>query len=462
MDPNPNEVITEPVGIQGEHEQTAQQAPPAVAAVSSSSAAQVLQCSLSHQILTLIGITFLFFELVFLTFYFDKFWFSIDLSMLGVIAILILCFVAHFVLKVLESKQACELLSFLLKGKPAIAYRKWIRTSDDGFAFGIKHIRWDAVDEMELSWFGNLIVKSRLVCGPSQKTPDVLIKIPFGIADNAAQVRFLDVARAKRPNLVINDKLKKVDAVLAKGAHITQIATAAIMSFVLLDVGYASFYYLELLKNLYLAETSLLASETATDAAALQQYERAENLRTHPLPLSWVTGKFLGSSSVAAGLCIQRAKVLWLLGRKEEALQLAEKSFEYSPTSLRHRLYKTRLLAQQGKRDEARTELGKLIEEHKSALLPRLYVLALEKESEHPPDGRESAEYENQLAACYAETFGEEPYWPPGGNRFFTELWFSDDLRFLMDRFLDAQPNMKRVLEKASELEKKNATTSDK
>lgn len=428
---------------------------------SSANKRDALACSLSHQILTLIGFSFVCFEIVFLTFYFDKFWFSLDLSMLGVIAILILCFCTHFFLKFFESNKACSMMFFLFKGKPPVPYRRWICLSDDGFTFGIKHIRWDAVDEMELSWFGNLIVKSRMLCGAQQKDPDVIIKLPFGIADNATQIRFIEQARAKRPQVILNKKLLKVDATLAKGAQITQIATAAIMSFVLLDVGYASFYYLELLKNLYLAETRLLQTKNAADPEAVNLFERAENLRQHPLPISWVTGKFLNSSTVAAGLCIERAKVLWLLGKKDEALQLAEKSFEYAPTSLRHRLYKARLLVESGKPDQARVELDKLIEQKESALLPRLYLLAL-AESPELKNPSPNKEYENQLAACYAETFGEEPYWPPGGNRFFTELWYSEDLRFLMDRFLSAQPDMERVLQKATELEKTKGLQSKK
>lgn len=331
----------------------------------------------------------------------------------------------------------------------------------DGFTFGIKHIRWDAVEELELSWFGNLIVKSRMICGTQQKDPDVIIKLPFGIADNATQIRFLEQARAKRPQVILNKKLLKVDATLAKGAQVTQIATAAIMSFVLLDVGYASFYYLELLKNLYLAETRLLTTKNAADPEAVHLFERAENLRKHPLPISWVTGKFLNSSTVAAGLCIERARLSWLLGKRDEALQLAEKSFEYAPTSLRHRLYKARLLVESGKPDQARAELDKLIEQKESALLPRLYLLAL-AESPQVRNPSPNKEYENQLAACYAETFGEEPYWPPGGNRFFTELWYSEDLRFLMDRFLSAQPDMERVLQKAKELEKTKGSQAKK
>lgn len=411
-------------------------------------------CSLSHQILTLIGVTFLFFELVFLTFYFDKFWFSFDLSMLGVIAILLLCLFSHFLLKVLESKQACSMLSFLTKGKPLVAYRKWIRTNHDGMTFGAKHVRWEAIDELQLTWFGNLIVKSRMVCGNEQRDPDVLIKIPFGVADNTTQIQFLNIVREKRPQVVLDNKLSKIDATLAKGAQITQIATAAIMSFVLLDVGYASFYYLELLKNLYLADTTLLQSKNSNDQEALRLFQRAETLRSNPLPISWVTSKFLNSSTVAAGLCIERARVLWLLGKKEEALQLCEKSFEYAPSSLRHRLYKTRLLVEDGKANEARAELDKLIAKKEDALLPRLYLLALSMSTNKEQASQQSTsqEYENQLAACYAETFGDEPYWPPGGNRFFTELWFSEDLRFLMDRFLNSQPNMERVLQKAEDL----------
>lgn len=395
-----------------------------------------LHTTISHQILTLLSTAFLLFELVFLTFYFEQSWFGIDLIVFGLPAVLACVLLTHFLLIGAESNLSCRLFGFIFKGKPPLAYKKWLRLENDGIVFGTKHLRWEALDELELTMLGNLVVKSRLLCGAQALHPDKVLKFPFGITDFSTQDLFLAAAKEKKDSIIFNERLSKGRASnLRKGAQATQLMSAAIMSLLLLDVGYSSFYYLELLKNYYLAETELLEGKTKE---AAKHFERAEELRLHPLAISWVSAKFLGSSNVAAGIWEQRSHILYLQGKKEEAVEDSRKAVIVSPSNLRHRLYLTRLLVETNKLSEARENLEKLMEEHKHSFMPRLYILAMTKE-QAKDNSRMAQEYKTQLDACYEDTYDAEPHWPPGGNRYFMELFYSDDSRFLLDRFLETK-----------------------
>lgn len=398
-----------------------------------STQAIVLRTSLSHQILTLVGASFLCFEFCFLYLYFDPFWFGVDLSTLGLVAILASLVLAHMILFLLETKFATRWLSFIFKGKPACFYRKWITLEADAFTVGVKRVRFDCIDELELSWFGNLIVKSRTLCGKEAEQPDIVVKFPFAAATFATQEQFLQAAKDHNSELVLNKKLgADRNAVWQKGTQVTQLFTAGLMSLLLLDVGFSSFYFLELLKNYYLSETDLL-SGAAQEAE--KHFQRAEQLREHPLPISWVSGKFLNNSSVAAGIWEQRARVLWLQGKRQEAIEDSVKAIKEAPTNLRHRLYQTRLLEADDRVGESKEQLEQILKDHKHSLLPRLYILAISKDREKNAD-RTKLEYKTQLDYCFEDTFEQEPQWPPGGNRHFMELLYSDDIIFLLDRFL--------------------------
>lgn len=402
-----------------------------------------LPTTISHQILTLVGSAFICFELIFLTMYFEQSWFPVDLIAYGLPSILCCVIFAHFLLLFAESNLSCRWLSFIFKGKPPVAYKKWLRLEDDSIVYGIKHLRWEALDELELTFMGNLVVKSRLLCGSHSKQPDKVLKFPFGIADFATQDRFLAIAKQKKKQIEFNRRLSKGRATnLQKGAQATQLMTAGIMTLLLLDVGFSSFYYLELLKNYYLAEIDLLAGQTKD---ANLHFVRAEDLRQHPLPFSWVSAKFLGSSNVAAGIWEQRSRILWLQNKKEEALEDSRKAVKESPSNLRHRLYLTRLLVETNNLSEARENLEKILEEHKHSFMPRLYILAITK-SQNNNAPRIAQEYKTQLDACYEDTYDAEPHWPPGGNRYFMELFYSDDTRFLLDRFLGTTYNRPKAI----------------
>ncbi len=388
------------------------------------------KASISHQILTLVGAGFLCFEFIFLYMYFDSFWFAVDLSTYGLITILIAVAIAHCLLTFAESDFFANRMFLLLKGRPGAVYRKWIKLEKDFLVFGVRRVNLSTIDELELSWFGNLIVKTRTICGAAAKQPDVVLKIPFAAGSFAAQEELLRRIRAHRPELVVNKKLKERNVTWQQGTQITQLVTAGLMTLLLLDVGFSSFYYLELLKHFYLAETALLLNHT-DDANA--HFLRAEQLRTHPLPVSWVSSKFLKSSTVAAGIWEQRARILWLQGKHEEALDNSKKSVAEAPTNLRHRLYQTRLLEAENKVGDSDEQLEQILKDHKHSLLPRLYLLAIAKQRN--PDSL-SAKYKEQLDKCYEDTFENEPQWPPGGNRHFVELFYSDDVIFLLDRYL--------------------------
>ncbi|MBX9725552.1 MAG: tetratricopeptide repeat protein, partial [Candidatus Obscuribacterales bacterium] len=323
----------------------------------------LLQSSMAHQILTLIGFAFICFEVVFIELYFDNFWFGLDLSMLGIPAILAAVAVAQLLLSVAETEYACRLLSFALKGKPLLVYRNWLKLTEQDIVFGSKHIRYEAIDELELSWFGNLIIKSRIVCGADAKSPDILLKFPFAAASFDTQEIFLAAVRSKRPGVKMNKKLETGrNPTMQKGSQATQLMTASLMTLLLLDVGFSSFYFLEMLKNLYLAETDLLHSSLKESEA---HFGRAENLRLHPLPISWVTGKFLKDSTVAAGIWEQRSRVLALQGKTDEAIEDSLKAIKEAPKNLRHRLYLSRLFVDSNKIKEANEQLDKIIEDHK-------------------------------------------------------------------------------------------------
>jgi hypothetical protein len=406
----------------------------------------------SHQVLALVGVAFLCFEFVFLTLYFDQSWFPLDLRFYGIPAILAAVLSAHFLLLFGETKRACRWFSLIFKGKPVMAYQKWLEMDESGICFGLKHVRFAAIDELELTWLGNLVIKSRLVCGAAAPFPDKVLKVPFAVADLQTQQKLLAAIRHHKPELAVNKRLANVEkpktddttqnsksglklkAILQKSPQVTQMATAAIMAALLVDVGFSSFYYLELLKNYYLAETDLL---NANPQESSRHFARAEDLRLHPLPFSWVSSKFLKSSSVASGIWEQRSRVLWLAGHHAEAIADGFKAIDEAPMNLRHRLYQTRLLVDENKIGEARQQLQKILEDHKHALMPRLYSVAIVKEREK--EGALSREYKTQLDACYEDTYQDEPHWPPGGNCFFTELFYSDDTRFLLDRFCNSK-----------------------
>lgn len=396
----------------------------------------VLPPGLGHSLLTLVGASFLAFEFIFINLYLSDFWFNTDISTLGLLAILATLAAAHVGLCLLERPVACRIFSPILRGRPPIFYRKWLTLSDTGIACGIRHIRWEAVESMDQTFFGNLLVKSRLVVGDESYDADVVLKMPFTAADPSVRRQLVEETLRRRPSMLLNKRLSQgLASPFTKTSRYTALMTGGFMLYVLLDLGYASFYYLEVLKNYHL---STLAAFQDHEKAALRFLDKADGMRSHPFPLSWLVRQFfLNQTANAADLDQMRSEVFWHLGRRQEALAEGRRSLlrEKSPV-LRRQLRQSRLLALSGRYDEARELLGEAVERHESALMARLYRLAVLR-AEGASSGKMKEAYRKELDECYETTFGAEPHWPPiKGNRHFIEIFYSEDLRFVVDHLL--------------------------
>jgi tetratricopeptide (TPR) repeat protein len=387
--------------------------------------------SKGHQWLALIGAAFVVFEIVFLEFYLNNFWFSVDLTWWGLPAIFCALGAAHLLLSFIESDLGCKALSFLFKGKPAFTYKRWVMLGDGGFSFGLRHVQWSVVDDVELTWFGNLVVRSRAICGADQKKPDILFKFPFSAAAQAEQKLFLEQLKQARPDVVTNQRLtKRVESPIVRGQNVVQAFGGLFMFVMLLDLGYSSFYYLELLKHYYLADAAAMTGDADT---AKKELALGDHMFEHPVLRTWISTRFISEKSCAAGLASVKADVLWHLNRHDEALAEARRSMELTPTATRNKLHYVRLLEEAGQKEEARKQIDELIDKHKDWLLPRLYSLANVHDT--TPDKLVSR-YEESMQELIDQSFSEEPNWPPGGELCVHDQYFSDDIFFVFNRLL--------------------------
>src|SRR5205814_1974078 len=157
-------------------------------------------------------------------------------------------------------------------------------------------------------------------------------------------------------------------------------------------------------------------------------------IREHALPFSWVNSKLLEQGTVAAGVLESRSEALWLLGRKEEAIIDAREALQLYPLSHKLNLRLARLLAMSGRDREAQSQIRNAIDNSADMLLPRLYMISL-LISENKPQAALKL-YNLYLDDLRDLVFGDEPWWPPGGNRFLHEMFYQDDTKFVFDRLL--------------------------
>ncbi|MBY0356727.1 MAG: hypothetical protein K2W82_01895 [Candidatus Obscuribacterales bacterium] len=391
--------------------------------------------SLNHRILSIVGFDFLFFEFVFLLLFFSKDWFALDISFAGIPTILLISLFVFFFLKSLETKTFCHLVSPIWKGTPPLPFENWLALDDSGITFGTKHVLWQAVDELHLSLLGNLVIKSRALCGTQSKEADIVLKIPFSIIDTKQQRLFLEEVLKEQPQVIVGKKLQtaRKDAVV-KGTEAVQLLGALIMSLALLDLSYSSFYYLELLKNYYLSETALLESNKEKSETF---FKRGEFLLARPLPVSFAANKLLQTSGAAAGIQDARSEIFWLKGERDKAISTQEEALSLQSNSLKRQLHLVRMFAENDNYAEAKKRLLETIKNHESALSPRLYLLSLAKSQEDKASSCRT--YQDQMDQCYETTFGKEPNWPPGCDRFYSDSIYSDDLRFILNRLIDCK-----------------------
>jgi tetratricopeptide (TPR) repeat protein len=322
--------------------------------------------------------------------------------------------VTHFILLALQSKAACRFGQPIWRGKPPVAYLRWLTVDADGFTYGIRHIQWTAVDEMFLTLFGNLEIRSDAFSGP-------VFKIPFGYGSQADQKIFVEQARAANPSMRSNRRLdSRIASPIVKGQNVIQLLGAGFMALVLIDVAFSLFAYLEMLKHYYLAQAQ-------PSRAELQQ---ADYMHAHPFALSWVTNGFLNSKGSAADIYQARANANIALGDLDAAVADSDTAIKLKPDGFRLYLLKARILAKQGKSDQAAAAIKLAIEHHQNSILPKLYLIA--------NDDDKKAAYDAVMKELNQSTFEGEPRWP-GVNNSLNESYYSDDIHFIFDKLVKQQ-----------------------
>lgn len=391
-----------------------------------------LLTSTTHRLYTLLGTTFVVFEGVFLVLWSNDFWFRINLVLVAVPTLVVAGFIAHLFLCWQESPRGIQLLSWLFKGQAPITYRRWLSFDDEGVTVGSRRLIWSAIDGLTVTIFGNLQVRSYALSGTSAKAPEVILKLPFEASNLSHQIEFVSSAKKHKPALLTNKRLEKaVTAKPGKGEAILRNLYAAFIVLLLCDISFSTFSYLELMKQYHLAQ---LAGKAHELDKAREYLRAAEAIQDNPPAFSYTTPKLLKDGAVAAGALRARAETLYALGDTAGAVEAAEKAQKAQPANYKTSLLLARLLAEQGKIAEARSQVVTAIDMRADELTPYLYLMALYCQMDKRPQAERL--YNQSMNTLIDEVFGEEPLWPPGSNRRLHELFSSDDVSFLFPRLL--------------------------
>jgi hypothetical protein len=387
-----------------------------------------LNTSIPYRCTCLVSTTFVIFEILFLILYANDFWFSFDVSGWGIIAVCICAVAAHFLLSFIESPIGCLLVKPIRHGLPLIFYRRWLIVEPKNMCVGLRKMLWGSASKLRLTIFGNLQIWSNQLSGPGQY--DLVLSFPFNCAPLSNKQKFIDAAYQGNSELATNKRLERqLKKREVPGMRIAQTATTIIMVALVLDLGRSSFAFVETLKDFYLAQTKQMQGNNLLAASYLAAGDAILNGQTFP---SLIGSKFFNSGPIAARVHNARSDALWQVGRKQEALREAELASNLCPHDFRFNLHLARILEELGQGDRAQEQLTLAVKNRDDLLLPRLYLLAWLHVHKTTPATHSYCQV--TLSNLKDKVFGDEPYWPPGGNRFLPETIYQDDLHFVLDR----------------------------
>ena len=424
---------------------------------------------LSSSIYTIIGFAWPVFGCVFITLLCSTDWFALKIIPFFPLAVLLALLIGHLVASFLESERVTSFCYFFKRGMPLIFYRRFAFVEEpmvagaDGEAqadsdlygkaaitFGQRRVLLSAVDELYLTLLGTLEIRSYAASGrleprgggPAVNRPDILVKVPLSVLGLSAEKQLVELFRAHRPDLVVNKRLTdRLASPVVKGQALIQSFGALVIVLALVDVSYATFTWLEIVKAYYGAQIclrhadeagSFIAAGEKSEVAARRLFAEAEELRLHPSPVSWAYRALFANANSQAQLLSIKAETLYRLGQKDQAIDCLKQALELSTTGYKTQLQLARYLAEAGRREDAQAALAKVVKRHKEALLPRVYGQAIELKDDA---AAAEARYNQDLADLDKDLFGSEPAWPPGGEKPIMEVWRRDDLTFLAERF---------------------------
>jgi len=437
-----------------------------------------IKTSPAHRAYTLIKFAYpLFGYAIFIVFWGSDFWFAQDLSGYGIAIVILVLVIAHLGITMLESERCCRFFIPVLNGRPLLSYFKWLElvdfpeesagdkaepiagnetaasTLDDKqsrqpyIQSGLRRISIASIDELHLSFFGNLVFRSRALCGSlpdanaarKQANPssDVVLKLAYSAISTDQAKSFIQTLQRLRPDLYINKRLqKKLANKIVKGEDYVNLVGALFLVFVLFDCGYSLAVHLEMLKHYYLAQLDARQGTVEFRQEAERHLLSADQIIDTPRPLSVVTrlllnrGLFLGTTYQA------KAETLYYLGKRKEAIALLQKAVQQYPRQLKWhtRLKLVRWYLEANEDRQARALLLELMDELEDKLSPRLYMLLAVERSAGP--ARADRFYDIFMDQFDVDVFGDEPRWPPGNVCYLTDYWTRDDLHFLLPTLL--------------------------
>lgn len=434
---------------------------------------RTIPTSLAHRGYTLIKMSYPLFGIVFLYLFSAGHWGEGDLSAWGIPIIIAVLAIAHGLLLFLESEAGCRMFSLITRGAPLTPYMRWITveepvdpsqtcaahtgkfvSGEPAFRYGLRRVLFSSIDQLDQTIWGNLLVRSRAFSGAvfrdqgegqvALNEPDVVAKLPFGAVSSRVQKEFVELARSYR-SVAVNKRLaKRLESKIVKGEDIVQALGAAFLCFVLFDLGYSICVYLQMLKYYHVAQTearhaSTIMSEQRKSETGVGSslFDMAESIRLREPGISLVNRALLERGFSAATVLVARAEALWYMGKRDEAIKSLTKALELYPKSLQLHAQLARWLAETGNRAEAEKILEEAIETHEDSILPRLYMLVNLQDS---GDVKRKGElYRSYLEKFDVDVFGQEPAWPPGGNRRLHDMWSRDDVHYLLDRLTNAK-----------------------
>lgn len=434
---------------------------------------RTIPTSLAHRGYTLVKMSYPLFGIVFLYLFSVGYWGVTDLSFWGIPIIIVVLFAAHGLLLFLESERGCRMFSFITKGAPLTPYMRWITveepvdpsqtssahtgaylTGEPAFRYGLRRVMFSTIDQLDQTIWGNLLVRSRAFSGAvfrdqgdgqvALNEPDVVAKLPFGAVSSPVQKEFVELTRSYR-SVAVNKRLsKRLESKIVKGEDLVAALGAVFLCFVLFDLGYSICVYLQMLKYYHVAQVDARHASTIMSeqrkletGAGSSLYDMAENIRKREPGISLVNRALLERGFSAATVLVARAEALWYMGKKDEAIESLERALKLYPKSLQLHAQLARWLVETGNRAEAEKVLNEAIETHDDSILPRLYMLVNLEESGDIK--RKQELYRTYLDKFDVDVFGEEPSWPPGGNRRLHDMWSRDDVHFLLDRLTRAK-----------------------
>ena len=393
-----------------------------------------LPTCLTHQANMIVGLSFFILEVIFLTLYIFNFWFKANLTTLVLLSFILILVLAWSILYFLELNIFNLLFYLLLRGRPLIVFRHWLSLNHPNFppgiSFGLKHVRFNIINELKLNFWGSLEIKSNCLTG-SLKNNETILTIPFNMANYENQTLLINTIKSNCPNLTTNARLDKfiVKPPLI-GAKRMHGVTLLILLYLLFDINYTTFNYLELLKDYFYA----LKQSGINSVEKSWYYKKALQIESMNPKFSYIWSRFYDSKHIKNNIVFLKAKYLFDSGNYMQSLDAIRSGLKNDPKNFRLELINARFLSALHKYDLADKALIESSQLHETKLLPKFYRFSLALNSD---DKTKADKLYNEFKDSFdKDVFGDKDKWPPFSSNFLDDIWYREDFNYIFEMLL--------------------------